>query len=176
MSILLTIFILAAISIAIFAAESDNFIFTTTTIIATFATLDVVFGVPIWATILTNPLTIIMFIFAYVIVGAIYTAIWRWPEFLRERVISIQDSYACWAKSHKDSTKQDFVNSHSYSQYTASYNSEKLANWVLAWPFSLAWELARKPTIWLWNSTYELLGNMFERVGKRVTNKILQDK
>lgn len=176
MDILFIIFLLVAIGIAILAAESDSWVYTTTVFISTFAALDFVFGVPIWATILSNPLTIIMFTFIYVAVGAAYTAIWRWPVALRDKSEQIQDSYESYLKNHKEHNKKDFIDSNAYSKYTASYNKSSLANWVLAWPFSLAWELARKPAIWLWNNIYHSLGNLFEHIGKSVTNKILQDK
>jgi predicted membrane protein len=176
MDILFIIFLLFACGLAIVAAEADNFIFTTATMLSTFIVLDVFFAVPIWATILSNPLTIIMFVFAYTLVGAAYTAMWRWPESLQERASEIQEQYARWTKMNETLTKQDFMNSYEYSKYSASYNYDKLANWVLAWPFSLAWELARKPAIWLWNTSYEILGTLFDRIAKRVITKILKDK
>ncbi len=84
MDIIFIIFLLAALAVGIFASESDSFIFTTATILSTFVALDLLFSVPVWATIVANPIAIIMFVFAYVAVGSAYTAIWRWPEFIRE--------------------------------------------------------------------------------------------
>lgn len=176
MDIILIIFLLVVLAIGIVAAESDNWLFTTATIIATFTALDLFFGVAIWSTIVSNPLAILLFTFIYVAVGAAYTAIWRWPVALRDMADHIQDSYESYLEGHQGHTKEDFMASYSYNKYTASYNKSSLANWVLAWPLSLTWELARKPAIWVWNTTYEVLGNLFERVGKRVTMGILKDK
>jgi K+-sensing histidine kinase KdpD len=180
MDIIFIIFLLVALAVGIFASESDSFIFTTATILSTFVALDLFFSVPVWATIVANPLSIIMFVFAYAMAGSVFTTVWRWPEYLRERSSEIKYSYDAWAAKQTDSdsaaSKQQFMNSYAYREYTASYNSNKLVNWVLAWPFSLAWELARKPAIWLWDTVYDVLGNLFERVGKYVTAKILRDK
>jgi hypothetical protein len=176
MSILLTIFIIVALIIAIVAAESDNFIFTTATMLATFAALQLLFGVPVWGAIVANPLNIILFTVLYVAAGAAYTAVWRWPEFLRERSHKIKDSYESWAAKHPTLIMADFKESYDYSSYKAGNNADKLANWVLAWPFSMVWELARKPAIMLWKVTYDVLGTMFTRIGHHVTDKILQDK
>ena len=66
--------------------------------------------------------------------------------------------------------------SYEYRDFTASSNKASLANWVLAWPLSLTWELSRKPAIWVWETAYEVLGNLFTRIGRRVTSNILKDK
>jgi hypothetical protein len=176
MDVIFIIFLLAALAVGIFASESDSFIFTTATILSTFIALDLFFSVPVWATIVANPITIILFAFAYVAVGSAYTAIWRWPEFLRERREQIQSSYDSYISRHQDHTKDDFMASYDYRDFTASSNKSSLANWVMAWPLSLTWELARKPAIWVWETAYEVLGNLFTRVGRRVTSNILKDK
>ena len=176
MDIIFIIFLLVVLAVGIIAAESDNWLFTTATVISTFVALELFFSVAIWATIVSNPLSILLFTFIYVAVGAAYTAIWRWPVALRDSAASIQDSYDSYLAGHQGHTKEDFMNSYAYNKYTASYNKASLANWVLAWPLSLTWELARKPAIWVWNTTYEVLGKLFERVGKRVSANILKDK
>lgn len=176
MDIIFIIFVLAALAVGILAAESENWVFTTITIISTFAALELFFKLPIWATILANPISILLFIFMYVALGAAYTAIWRWPEALRDSARRIEDSYALYAKNCKNPSKKEFMSSAAYFSFTASANKNRLANWVLAWPLSLLWELARKPAIWVWNTAYDILGNLFERIGKRVTNNILKDK
>jgi hypothetical protein len=176
MDIIFIIFLLAALAVGIFASESDNFIFTTATIISTFVALDLFFSVPVWATIVANPITIVMFAFAYVAVGSAYTAIWRWPVYLRDHSITIKDRYDSYITKHQGHTKDDFMSSYEYRDFTASSNKASLANWVMAWPLSLTWELARKPAIWVWETTYEILGNLFTRVGRRVTSNILKDK
>ena len=176
MDIIFIIFLLAALAVGIFASESDSFIFTTATILSTFVALDLLFSVPVWATIVANPITIIMFAFAYVAVGSAYTAIWRWPEHLRENSNVIKDRYASYLVKHQGHTKDDFMSSYEYRDFTASSNKSSLANWVMAWPLSLTWELARKPAIWVWETAYEVLGNLFTRIGRRVTSNILKDK
>lgn len=176
MDIIFIIFLLVVLVVGIVASESDNWLFTTATFITTLAALDFFFGVAIWSAIVSNPLAILLFTFIYVAVGAAYTAIWRWPVALRDLSTDIQDSYDAYMQGHQGHTKEDFMASYAYSKYTASSNKASLANWVLAWPLSLTWELARKPAIWIWNTTYEVLGNLFERVGKRVSANILKDK
>jgi uncharacterized membrane protein len=176
MDIIFIIFLLVVLVVGIVAAESNNWSFTTATVISTFVALELFFGVAVWATIVANPLTILLFTFIYIAVGAAYTAIWRWPVALRDRANDIQSSYDSYLANNKDHTKYDFMNSYVYAKYTASANKASLANWVLAWPLSLLWELARKPAIWVWNTTYDVLGNLFERVGKRVSANILKDK
>lgn len=176
MDIIFIIFLLVVLAIGIVAAESDNWLFTTATMFSTFVALDLFFNVAVWSTIVSNPLAIILFTFIYVAIGAAYTAIWRWPVALRDMADNIQDSYDSYLKTHQGHSKEDFFNSSAYRSYSASANKGSLANWVLAWPLSLFWELARKPAIWIWNTAYDVLGKLFERIGKRVSSNILKDK
>ena len=176
MDIIFIIFLLAALAVGIVASESDNFFFSTATIISTFVALDLFFSIPVWTTIVANPITIIMFAFGYVAAGSAYTAIWRWPEFLRENSEVLQKRYTSYLVKHQDHTKDDFMASYEYRDFTASSNKASLANWVLAWPLSLTWELSRKPAIWVWETAYDILGNLFTRIGRRVTSNILKDK
>lgn len=174
MDIIFIIFLLVALAVGIFAAETDNFIFTTATIIATFTGLELFFAVPVWATIVANPTTLILFVFIYTAIGAAYTAIWRWPEFLKENSDNIHKQYDRYTKSNEDATLDNFLQSNVYNTYSASNRKAHLANWVLAWPLSLLWELSRKPVVWLWNNIYTILGNLFDRIAKRVTKNILE--
>jgi hypothetical protein len=176
MNIILTIFILVALVAGIIAAESGSAIFSTGVLISFFVILDIVFDVMIWSAIVTNPLTIIALLLAYLTVGAAYTAVWQWPESLRESAEAIQNIYADWKKNNQTRTRQDFMRSYEYQPYTASRNSEKLVNWIIIWPFSLFWELARKPVKFLATNVYNTLSKTFTDIGQQVTNNILKDK
>lgn len=176
MNFLLIAFIVTAILIAIALAEIDSYKLSILTMVASIASLDILFGFPVWETIQSNIFSILLFVGLYIAIGAAYTATWRWPEYLRDQSIAITHAYNSWRKSSPASTKQDFKKSYDYREFTASGNYAKLTKWVFMWPFSLAWELSRKPAIWLWTTVYDLLGNLFERVGDRVTDKILRDE
>lgn len=177
MEILFILFLIIAIIAGIVAAESDNFFFSTGVIISFFAALEWLFAIPIWATIVTNPLTVIMLLLGYLVVGSVYTMIWRWPEYLRYKSPAIRTDFARLLRDKKVATIEEYMELHDYKHhYSASSNKDYIANWVLAWPFSMTWELSRKPAIWVWNNMYRVLANSFERIGKLVTARILKDK
>jgi hypothetical protein len=176
MTTLLIIFIVIALIVGIFASESNSATFSTAVILSFFAVLELAFDVPIWAAIVANPLTIIALLLAYLAAGAAYTMIWRWPEYIRSKMVEIKSEYSRYVKETKSADVDEFMNDRHYNKYTASRQSDYIANWVMSWPLSLAWELSRKPAIWTWKTVYSLLRNYFERIGKRTIKNVLKDK
>jgi hypothetical protein len=85
--------------------------------------------------------------------------------------------YTGWAGDRyntQDNSFDAFLNSHAY-KFNASAHKERLGTWVGMWPFSMTWELARKPAIWVWNTSYKSLGELFQRISHRTARK-LHDK
>jgi hypothetical protein len=176
MTTLLIIFIAVALVAGIVASESNSVIFSTAVILSFFAVLELAFDVPIWAAIVANPLTVVALLLAYLVAGAVYAMVWRWPEYLRNKSEAIKSEYARYVRENKVDNVDEFINDNYYNSYSASRNSDYIANWVMSWPLSLAWELARKPAIWTWKTVYSLLSGYFEGISKRTIKKVLNDK
>lgn len=176
MTTLLIIFIMIALIVGIFASESNSATFSTAVILSFFAVLELAFDVPIWAAIVANPLTIIALLLGYLVAGAAYTMIWRWPEYLRNKSEAIKSDYARYVRDTKRDNVDEFMNDGFYNRHTAYRQSKYIANWVMSWPLSLIWELSRKPAIWLWKTVYALLSDYFERISKRTIKNVLKDK
>lgn len=161
----------------IFAAEMDSALMSVATFVIGLLALNYVFEISVFATFIANPLWIVGAVVLYVAAGAAYTALWRWPEFIRKNKDHIMRDYADWAKNrddNKDNSFDAFLNSYQY-KFNASEHKERLGTWVGMWPFSMTWELARKPAIWVWNTSYKSLGELFQRIGQRTARK-LHDK
>jgi hypothetical protein len=169
----LLIFIVAGI----FASEMDSAMMSVATFVIGLITLEYGFGLGIWSMITGNFLVLIGFIILFVAVGAAYTALWRWPEYIRTNKDSIMEKYARWSRGLRPSDDNSFDSFLDSSDYTfnASQHKERLGVWVGMWPFSLFWELLRKPAIWLWNNVYASLGEMFQKIGRNTARK-LHDK
>lgn len=158
----------------VIAAEMDSAFAAVATFVIGLVTLKYGFGIPIFASFAANPFLIIAAIMSYIAAGALFTGVWRWPEFIRENDESILKDYTEWSKDvddSKDNSFEAFLDSPSY-MYNAWQHKERLGTWVGMWPFSLGWELARKPAIWIWNTSYHSLGDVFQRIGKRAARKI----
>ena len=166
------IFALIILVAGIWSAEFDSFFGGTATLLIGLLGADFIFGYPVIASIIGNPLIGILAIALYVIVGSAYTGIWKWPDYIRGKATDIENSFMDWILKNKEGTFDDFLDSSFYDKYRASNNKERLSAWVLMWPFSMFWELARKPAIWAFNTSYTMLGSMFESVGKSTAKKM----
>lgn len=152
------------------ASELDSFALGTATFVVGLLGMQIFFDMPVWATISGNPLSLILFIAIFIVLGAAYTAVWRWPEFLRDHSSDITSDYRHFNAKHKGSF-DEFLQSDSY-RFTASKHKDRLATWVITWPFSLVWELSRKPIKYTYRLVYTTLGDTFERIGTRVARSI----
>ena len=179
------IFLLAFLAIGIIVSEYDNFAMGTITLIAGLSLLQWVFGVPVWAAIVSNPFIIVLFAIVYIVCGSFFTGFWKFPNFVNKNKLNIQLAFETWIKNtYPSSSKEEYVDKlkseEKFEQFldstsypmSASSNKNRLASWVLMWPFALLWELSHKPAIWLWELVYYNLGEVFQHVSKNAARKI----
>jgi hypothetical protein len=164
------VFIGLIVVTGIVASEIDNFALGTATFVIALIGAQVLFDIPVWAAIASNPLSLVLFITLFTLIGAAYTAIWRWPEFLRDNASTIKSAYNQYKNKHKGNF-DEFLQSDSY-EFTAAKHKDRLATWIITWPFSLVWELSRKPIKYVYKIIYEALGGAFERIGISVARRI----
>lgn len=158
----------------ILSAEMDSAIMSVATFIIGLIVLQWGFGVSVWASFIANPLLAIGAVIFYIAIGTAYTAVWKWPDFIRKNKNNIMRAYNDWArtlKDNEDNSFEAFLNT-SYYEYNASDHKERLATWTGMWPFSFIWDMSRRPAIWLWNQLYKNLGNIFENIGKKTARKL----
>jgi len=168
------IFMLAVLVLGIVSAEYDSFFMGSATLLVGLAVAEFVFAVPVWAAIVANPLMVLMIIALYVAVGALYTALWRWPDWINTRAPAIKSAFADWTRDNNGmpveggyaTAFEAFTHSYKYRDFTAAENKERLSTWTLMWPWSLFWVLANRPARWIWNQSYCVLGQLFDKVGR----------
>lgn len=159
------------------AAETDSALASGVTFILGLLVLNYGFNISVLSVLAANPLWIVGYIILYIGAGALYTALWRWPEYIRKNKEKILDIYSRWAAKKggaEDNSFEAFMDSSDY-RFNASQHKERLGTWVGMWPFSLFWELLRKPASWIWNTAYKSLGTLFQRIGRNTARK-LHDK
>ena len=178
-------FIIAFLIFGAVASEYDNFFWGTLTLVSGLAIMQWIFGVPIWATITANPFAILIFAAIYVLVGAIYAGFWRFRNYVLSHEGKIKSDFISWIKSSPNYNSKDDISSlissdqkfeefldSSYYPMAPSKHKNRLANWVLMWPFALLWELSHKPAIWVWNTIYAQLGSLFLEISKNTARSI----
>jgi len=160
------------------SAEVDSAFASAFTFIGGFALLEFVLKISVFSVIAANPLWAVGMLVFYVGIGAAYTGIWRWPEFIRKNQEKIMSAYQQWSMqrgSNQDNSFDAFLESSAYD-FNASDHKERLGTWVGLWPFSLTWEVSRKPAIWVWNNAYKSLGRVFQRISHNTARKIHDNK
>lgn len=158
--------------VGVIASEIDNFALGTATFVVALIGAQTLFDVPVWATISDNPLSLVLFLAAFIVVGAIYTAVWRWPEFIRDNSKTINADYVYCNKNKTDKVSFDEYLNSSYYSFTASKHKDRLATWIITWPFSMVWELSRKPIKYTYKLVYSVVGAAFENIGTSVARRI----
>jgi hypothetical protein len=171
--------LLVAAIFLVYSAENDAGFLGTMIVLGTAVSAQFLFDVPVWQTIVNEPLTLVLGLVLYMLVGVAYTCVWAWPDFIRGNGLRIANTYNSWVAGikrlkndeNKDTTFGAFLKSSDYREYTAARNKSRLGTWVFLWPFSLAWVLARRPAIALWDITYDFMGKTFDRIGKNTAEK-----
>ncbi len=196
----LGLYLLIVFGSLIWASETDSFFMGVAVIAIMWAIGEWVFNLGILSSLIANPLLGIVYVFLYVAIGAVYTRLWKLPNFVKKNTDNIQRSYENWKdmltktnhldwrektrgilpgekeeRPAPDTSYDTFLNSSSYN-YSVKNNKDRVASWVLLWPASIAWELSHKPFIWAWEHVYYGLGRVFEKANHDMARKILEEK
>ena len=177
----LGLFGLAVLALLIFSVEKDSFILGSSVLIISLAIAELAFNIPIWASILANPLIAVFYLLVYIAVGTLYASFWKLPNFIKKNSVNIQTDFDLWKRSGQwGGTKKDisfdaFLNSSSYN-YKIKDNKERVISWVMLWPAGVLWEFTHKPFIFIWETVYRGLAGSLERINHDTAKKILEDK
>lgn len=198
-SIWLAIFALVVFASLVYSVEKDSFMLGGAILIISAVIAEFAFSIPIWTSIVANPLMLVLYLAVYIAAGSLYAGFWKLPGFVRKNSSIIQRDYESWKKDKfrsdnhwADKVRQHvkgepeptptvdvsfdaFLDSDSY-RFKVRNNKDRVASWVLLWPCGVTWELMHKPFIWLWESVYYGLGEVFERINRDTARKILEEK
>jgi hypothetical protein len=166
--------IIIMIVAGIFAAEMDSGFIAAATFVIGLLTLEFGFGIGVWAMISGNFLWFFAFALLYAALSSAFVGFWRWPEYIRNNHDRIMNAYMEWSRTRKntqDNSFDAFMDSDSY-KFKVRMHKERIGTWAAMWPWSLAWELSRKPAIWIWNTMYTSLGEALEKIGRNTARKI----
>lgn len=170
------LFVMAVLVGGVIVSEMDSFFAGTITFILTLSGFQL-FGYPIFASILGNPIFLLIFLAIYVAAGSAYAVFYRYPRFLKKSDDDIKERYRNYLRSERlednDEAFEAFMDSAEYAKYRPGRNKDAIANWVLMWPWSLFWDLLHRPIIWVYNNAYIGIGQALDRVGKNITRKIV---
>ena len=176
------LFVAAIFVCGIWSSEYDN-IFTGTFTLVALAAGAQLFGIPVIAVILANPLLLVVGVVAYIGIGLAYAVMYRYADFLRQRTSGIKIDWKEFQIAYKkdndttgDPTHEEFRVSSKYVKYSPKYNADRIAAWTMMWPWAVFWDLTHKPIRWVYDTMYIFASRMLEKVSTRVSDKILDQK
>jgi hypothetical protein len=177
----LSIFALLAISLLILSIEKDSSTLGSAVLFLSFMIVEYGFNIPIWASIVANPILLAVYLFAYISSGIVYASFWRLPNFIKKNADSIRNDYHQWKQtdqwtSPKRDVSIDAFLSSSYYRYKIQNNKDRIISWVMLWPVGVTWEMIHKPTTAIWKTGYRIIGNTLEKVNRDTARKILEHK
>lgn len=173
------LFLIIFVACGTFTASVGNMFWSLIVIAAGAGILEFLVGISILSILITNPLLVIAALAIYIGIGAAYTGLWRWPSHLSKHSGVIKSAFNQWRNSHeiqlagktKEETFELFLDSDRYNSWHPRSNKERLSTWVVMWPFAMGWELSHKPLIWVFETVYYTLGDMFVAIGKQTARK-----
>jgi hypothetical protein len=119
------------------------------------ALLQVVAGYDVLGYIVNNPLTILTYATAYIVVGVGYTFL-RWDRF-----------GANWRKIY-DATPDGYNKRSLYdNQPTAFKNKSRITNWMMFWPWSAFWWFLSDFILEVFNWVYSHFVTVYDRIMAR---------
>ena len=140
------------------------------------------------------PFEIFTIIASYFAIGVAYTIIWRWGEYISEKIPSIRrhfadykynDEFKSWLKGSSRNTDnsattpltselefEHYMNSKYYaSKWSPSANKRILYVFIMMWPFDMFWELARKPIKYVFNYIVKNISLVLNSISNRIIAK-----
>lgn len=170
------LFVIFVLVIGVVSTEFDSFFGGGITLILLGAGAQFLFDIPVWSSIVANPFLVIAGLVAYIAVGITYGVYFRYADYIRKSANYIKHDWEEFKKKHPGASNDDFRKSSYYSSYTPSKNSDKIAAWVMLWPWGVFWDLCHKPIRWVYNNMYSFTGRLLDNVGARVSDRILNEK
>lgn len=174
------LFVVAIFACGIWSAETDNYFGGALTLIALALGAQFLFDIPVFSSIVANPLLLIVGVVAYIGIGLAYAVFYRYADFLKKNAHDIKMDWENfqheYKKQHgKDSnpTREQYRSSSYYNRFTPKHNADRIAAWVMMWPWAVFWDLCHRPIRWTYNNMYTFAGRALDTVGARVSDKIL---
>lgn len=111
-----------------------------------------------------------LYVVAYLFLGTVYTAYWKWRNYCIEnaRPQQLADYMSRFTGEGHDRAKleEDFYNDpRSFSLHPKNHY-DRLVNWMLFWVFSAFWSLLHDPLTYLGKSLYRMMSGVFMSIAR----------
>lgn len=127
-------------------------------------------AVTTWA--MANPVRFVGLAALYLLAGAAW-ALFKWWRYANRHAGRVKTAFAEWQKSHANSPREEFFDSHYHNPLSLTGNRDRIIVWMAWWVPSLFWALVSDLVIGIWNRLYDMLSGAFGSVMRRVVNSAI---
>lgn len=129
----------------------------------------------VWHVAITDPVSLIIYIICYAVVGIIWT-VPKWLWYVKDEVSSLDMNYLRDSYNERGYEKQYTFKKFLYGQkpyLRPENNKEMIFSWAILWPLSMTWEILhrhiRMVIDWL---SIEWLRRIYNRINDHVLAKL----
>lgn len=169
-------FMLIVLGSGILFSEIDNWFGAAITIIVLLLGSELIFGIPVFAAVVDNPLWVVFGLIVYALIGTVYATFYRYRNFLKDNEESIARDMHKYEKSlgkNGTFTNNDFRESMYYSAYQPYNNKERITAWILLWPWAVFWDLCHQPVRWVYKVCHDSTGKILDKISYNVSEDII---
>lgn len=168
----------AFIIVILFNSVKDNALIAYCFIVLGGVLLEFGFKIPIIASIIANPILVVIGFITYIAIGILYAATFELPRYLYKNKDSIKQAHKNWVNTNKQqgivsNQDEEFLNSY-YNDFSISKNKDKILSWIILWPYKVLWDISHKPFIFLWNKIYTITYKTFSEITNKTIKNILK--
>jgi len=120
--------------------------------------------------IMTHWVQAILYVLAYLALGTLYTAYWKWRNYCIEnaRPQELTDYLAKFTGEGHDMAKleDEFYNNPRQFSLHPKNHYDRLVNWMLFWVFSAFWSLLHDPLTYLGKTLYRMMSGVFMSIAR----------
>lgn len=178
---------LVACGFLMWAVEYNRWGFASITLLGTFGVLALIWKIDVFKYIWHHPLSFVVLLLQYFVVGAIWSII-KWWHFVRRRRDLYDEAYHEYAKLHNQlrtplspSDKVDFIRFMSihtpkynhygelpYNRPTTRDHKSRIMTWMAYWPWSFIWTFINDPVKRIFKWMYRRLQAVYEGIVDRI--------
>lgn len=169
------------IAVGVISAESDSVVGAVVTFVFLAGTMVFMGHWPSASTLWENLLMIAAGMIAYIGIGLVYGVLYRYAGWLKTEKVYVQVEYKRFVSEYTKKNNGDypsndeFRDSSHYEPFTPLYNADRIAIWVVLWPWAVFWDLCHKPIRFVYNTAYDIAAKALASVSRRISDKIIDD-
>lgn len=134
--------------------------------------LQFLFSVPVWQSIVANPLWVVLLLVGYAAIGFVYGIFWKWRRYCRDNAESAVKRFNMI--SNNGDKFEDNIDDTYYNELHPANNKKRIIGWIVQWPFGLLWTLINDPIKWLAEEIYRISAETLKSISDKALKRVIK--